>query len=123
MTAVDSPSRSTVSWREYYAEMAVYHDTKGDAIIGGWKVWDVSLALSFSSCKPIVSTASPVANSPHYFSNFYEISTSLCPPAVPEEGSSLYVDEKGELMGNLMKLTEEVLREKGDASLGSIKFY
>lgn len=47
----------------------------------------------------------------------------VCPPAVPEKGSSLYVDEKGELTENLMALTKKLLREKGDASLGSIEFY
>jgi len=45
INAVDSPDRSTTPWNDYYAEMAVYHDTKGDAIIGGWKIWDVSSPL------------------------------------------------------------------------------
>jgi len=36
----------------------------------------------------------------------------ICPPAIPETGSSQYVDEKGELQDNLMKLTEKIVSEK-----------
>lgn len=34
----------------------------------------------------------------------------ICPPAIPEVGSELY--QSDELMENLMKLTEEVVKEK-----------
>lgn len=34
----------------------------------------------------------------------------ICPPAIPEEGSALYQNDK--LVENLMKLTEEVVKEK-----------
>lgn len=47
----------------------------------------------------------------------------VCPPAVPEEGSSMYQDEKGELTENLMTLTKKLLREKGNADVASIEFY
>lgn len=44
----------------------------------------------------------------------------FCPPAIPEEGSSLYQDY--ELAESLMKLTEEIIREKmGEESV--VKFY
>lgn len=50
MNAIDSPDRLTTPWNDYFAEMAVYHDTKGDAIIGGWKIWDVS-SFRFFPCR------------------------------------------------------------------------
>jgi len=36
----------------------------------------------------------------------------VCPPAIPETGSSLYVDEDGKLQENLMNLTEKIISEK-----------
>lgn len=47
----------------------------------------------------------------------------VCPPAVPEEGSSLYQDEKGELTENLISLTKKVLSEQETAELRSIELY
>jgi len=38
----------------------------------------------------------------------------VCPPAIPEEGSKVYQDESGEVEGNLMKLTLDVVGEKVD---------
>lgn len=42
----------------------------------------------------------------------------ICPPAIPEEGSSMYQDE--DLGEALMKLTEKVIKEKSDLDF---KFY
>lgn len=69
----------------------------------------------WEGCVSAVFAATKTMESGKYF----------CPPAVPEEGSSLYQDY--ELAERLMRLTEEIVREKlGEESVGKgcpMKFY
>ena len=54
VSAIDSVDRDDVVWERFYADMAVDHDTKGEACIGGRNIWAVrcclSLSLSLSPC-------------------------------------------------------------------------
>lgn len=69
----------------------------------------------FEGCVSAIFAATKIQESGQY----------ICPPAIPEEGSSLYQDY--ELAENLMKLTDEIVREKmGEESVGKgcpLKFY
>jgi len=63
--------------------------------------------------KPFKKSQWDGAVSPMYCATKTEKSGEyICPPAIPETGSSLYVDEKGELQENLMHLTETIVSEK-----------